>query len=1083
MFTKLRGVLPFAWARVAPAEEAYDFSNSTGWDASSAPAKRRFNWKKFILISAFTALGVALLVAEMRTSWIQAKVITGILHGAGYKVEKGEGGQVFHTANGPYDERLGYTKLNDRISRLKRLGYEVEGQARWSPRLNTIANYGMFPIYREKAQAGLHVLDRNGKPLHATMYPEHTYHEFASIPPVVVRTALYIENREILDGWAQQRNPAIEWDRLAKAVLDYGVKQVNRNHSISGGSTLATQLEKVRHSPGGRTAAALDKARQITSASLRAYMEGPYTLESRRRIVRDYINSIPLAATAASGEVIGLADGLKFWYGSDPDEVSRLLNIDEKVVLSLEDERRRATYYRQVLSLLLALNRPTFFLRNNPKALEERTDAYLRVLAADGFISARLRDGALYAKTQLKPAAEYPERPINIERKNTDAVRYSLLNLLGVSSLYELDRLDLTVETTLHGPASSFAAQTMEHLNDPAYLSAAGLVGERMLSAGQGQPVVYTLTMFERGNGVNRLVLQLDNANQALNLNEGSKLELGSTAKLRTIATYLEIVSSLHEQLVQGKDRDKLPMDDPDKLTKWAAEYLQDGGDQSLAAMLDAAMNRKYSASPGEAFYTGGGLHSFANFDSKDNGSILTVREGFRRSVNLVFIRLMRDIVDYYLRRTPGYSRGLFTDEDHPMRERYLARFADREATQFMRGFYDRYSELTPDEALETLFSQRDLNATRFSVLYRSVRPNATFGEFQLAMLGYVTEAVKEKRVQELYDMYAPGKMDWNDRGYVAGIHPLELWLVHYLSTNPGASWELIRDSSKNVRQEVYRWLFKSRSKIGKDLRIRSVLEADAFVLVHQSWKRQGFPFQRLVPSLATSIGSSGDTPAALADLAGVILNGGTRLPNTRVERLRFAEGTPFETRLVRKADQPVRVFTPEVAARLHQEMLGVVEFGTARRAFRSVVDLKGVQLAVAGKTGTGDNRVKTLFTVGKARNRTATFVFTVGDRYFGTIVAYVPGEEAGSYKFSSALPVQLFKLLVPGVVKVLAGGPAPAPIVVPPPRPPAPKLEEPVEHPTIAGLKPDPRTENPEAPSALPSPTQPTPSPVGKSQ
>jgi cell division protein FtsI/penicillin-binding protein 2 len=427
------------------------------------------------------------------------------------------------------------------------------------------------------------------------------------------------------------------------------------------------------------------------------------------------------------------------------------------------------------------------------------------------------------------------------------------------------------------------------------------------------------------------------------------------------------------------------------------------------------------------------------------------------------------------MRRTPGYSQGLFANDEHPLRERYLARFADRESASFLRVFYDRYSDLTPDEALETLFTQRDLNPTRFSVLYRSVRPNATLGEFHLAMLGHVTEVPSEKRVQDMYEMYAPAKMDWNDRGYVAGIHPLELWLVHYLSTKPEASWEAVRDSSTQVRQEVYRWLFKSRSKIGKDLRIRSVLEADAFVLVHQSWKRQGFPFQRLVPSLATSIGSSGDTPAALADLAGVILNGGVRLPNTRVERLRLAEGTPFETRLVRKGDTPARVFTPEVATRLHQEMLGVVEFGTARRAFKSVVDLKGVQLPVAGKTGTGDNRVKTFFTVGKARNRTATFVFAVGDRYFGTIVAYVPGEEAGSYKFSSALPVQLFKLLVPGVVKVLAGGPAPAPIVIPPPRPPAPvKIEEVVERPAIASLKSDPVAEPSSEPAESPDVSSP---------
>ncbi len=1029
MLGKLRNAIPVVLTRAATVEDPYDFSAEAA--GVTGIAVRRRSWKKIVLLGMLAALGIAVVIAEMRTSWLQSRAITYILRGADYKVLPGDAGQVFHTGNGPYDERLGYLRLNDVVTRLRKNGFRVEAQARWSERLNQIASFGMFPIYHEKTQAGLRVLDRDGKALHESIFPERAFAQFQDIPPLVVRSLLYIENREILDGWAASRNPAVEWDRLAKAVVDFGVKKVYSGHQISGGSTLATQLEKVRHSPGGRTDGAVEKFRQISSASLRAYMEGTQTLEPRRRIVRDYLNSIPLAATASAGEVIGLADGLKRWYDADPDEVSKLLLLVENG-LDPETEMRRAAAYRQVLSLLLAINRPSYFLRNHPEHLQERTDAYLRLLAADGFISTRLRDKALEARVRLKPATELEARPFDLERKNTDAVRYNLLGVLGVGSLYELDRMDLTVETTLHQGAGRVAAQTMARLNDPRFLSAAGLVGHRLLGEGQGEQVVYTLTMFERGDKYNKLVLQMDNAKQALNLNEGSKLELGSTAKLRTLATYLETVAAIREQLVNGKDLKKIPYEDPDRLTRWAAEYLLNGGDQSLPAMLEAAMNRTYSASPAEAFYTGGGLHSFANFDGKDNGAVLTVREAFHRSVNLVFIRIMRDLVEYYVRRTPGYSPGLLADDKHPAREKYLARFADQEGTAFLRTFYDRYAGLTPDEAIDTLFSERALSPHRFAVMYRSVRPGSTIGDFELAMMGRVKDRVSEKRLQALYDMFAPGKMDWNDRGYVAGVHPLELWLVAYLVQNPEASWTLVRDSSRQVRQEVYRWLFKSRSKLGKDLRIRSVLEADAFQLIHESWKRQGFPFQRLVPSLATAIGSSGDTPAALAELAGVILNDGVRLPVHRLERLRFAEGTPFETRVVHGDKEPERVFAPEVARQLHKEMLGVVEFGTARRAFHSVKDASGAFLPVAGKTGTGDNRIKSFYTVGKARNRTATFVFTVGDKYFGTVVAYVPGEEAGTYSFSSALPVSVFKLIVPDVVKVLQGGPVPPPMVVP---------------------------------------------------
>jgi membrane peptidoglycan carboxypeptidase len=507
-----------------------------------------------------------------------------------------------------------------------------------------------------------------------------------------------------------------------------------------------------------------------------------------------------------------------------------------------------------------------------------------------------------------------------------------------------------------------------------------------------------------------------------LNLNEGSKLELGSTAKLRTLTTYLEIITDLHSQLVEGKNRGKLPVDDPDHLTKWAAEYLLQHEDHSLKAMLEAAMNRVYSASPGEAFFTGGGLHTFANFDNRDDGRRMTVREAIQRSVNLVFIRLMRDVVDYYLRRIPSYSREVFENEASPVRARLLARFADREGSIFLRSYYDRYAGLNAAEQLETLFEQRELTPTRFAVMHRSVRPTATLAEFQLAMQAFIPKDVPESRVLELYDRYGPGKFNWQDRGYVAGMHPLELWLVSYLGTNPDAGWEQVKEASAAARQEVYRWLLKSRHKHAQDTRIRTVLETDAFQLIFQSWKKQGFPFRSMVPSLASAIGSSGDTPAALAELAGIILNGGVRLPTMRVERFRFAEGTPFETRIVRKSQDPVQVMTPEVAAQLHKEMLGVVEFGTARRAFRSVTGVHKEILDVAGKTGTGDNRIKTLHEVGKARNRTAAFVFTVGDRYFGSIVAYVPGEQASAYRFSSAVPVQVFKLIVPQIVKELEG-------------------------------------------------------------
>jgi membrane peptidoglycan carboxypeptidase len=110
-----------------------------------------------------------------------------------------------------------------------------------------------------------------------------------------VNTLLFIENRQVLDERHPNYNPAVEWDRFGKALLDLAYSRMAPEHPVSGGSTLATQLEKMRHSPGGRTAGTAEKLRQISSASLRAYLNGERTLEARKRIIRDYINSMPLS--------------------------------------------------------------------------------------------------------------------------------------------------------------------------------------------------------------------------------------------------------------------------------------------------------------------------------------------------------------------------------------------------------------------------------------------------------------------------------------------------------------------------------------------------------------------------------------------------------------------------------------------------------------------------------------------------------------------------------------------------------------------------------------------------------------------
>jgi cell division protein FtsI/penicillin-binding protein 2 len=108
-------------------------------------------------------------------------------------------------------------------------------------------------------------------------------------------------------------------------------------------------------------------------------------------------------------------------------------------------------------------------------------------------------------------------------------------------------------------------------------------------------------------------------------------------------------------------------------------------------------------------------------------------------------------------------------------------------------------------------------------------------------------------------------------------------------------------------------------------------------------------------------------------------------------------------------------VIAPEIAALVRQQLIGVVENGTARRAHGGMAMPDGRIIPVGGKTGTGDNRLESFSANGKVIgdkvvSRTATFVFMIGDRFYGTVVAFVPGSKAASYKFTSALAVQIFK-------------------------------------------------------------------------
>jgi len=1000
---------------------------------SGEPPKRRWGPVKrtlLVLVLVGTAGASAFIVYETRTSTLQAKVFSEMAGKLSFRMEKGPSKAIRFPASSPYDDRLGYSNIPNYLDKLKGRGYVVDAQARMSPKMLELADMGVYAIYHEKNRAGLDILDYKGEPLFSARFPERLYDKFDQAPMLMVQSLLFIENRELLDTTYPHRNPAVEWDRFSKAVFDKVLHSVHLGSGgrVAGGSTLATQIEKYRHSPEGRTASLSEKLRQMASATLRAYQDGPETANMRRHIVLEYLNTVPLSAKPGYGEVNGIGDGMWVWYGRDFASVNRIL-AGKTVTPEF------ALVYKEALSLMIAQRRPAYYLGAGEKDLETLTNSHLRVLAQAGVISPQLRDAAL--NTPLHPAlgsgVAPPPASTFVTRKAANAVRNHLANLLGDSRMYNLDRLDLSVVTTLNAEAEKAVTAVLRKLTNNDAAAAAGLTGKGLLGNGDPSKVVYSFTLMERGDKVNYLRVQTDNYDQPLDINEGAKLDLGSTAKLRTLVTYLDIVDQLHQRYepMSKADLAKQPVDPKDRLSSWGVEYFQtlpDGADRSLKAMLAAAMDRKYSGNPGEAFFTGGGLQTYGNFSKLDNDRILTVQQALQNSTNLVFVRLMRDVVRYYMFQLPGSSAKLLEDADDPRRAEYLARFADREGRDFLARFWNKYRGKAQDEIEPVLMQGVRPLASKIAAVHRTIHPEATLAQFSQFVKANLPAAVgvDDERIAKMYDQYAPANMSLADRGYVASVHPLELWLVGYLRTHPKATWDDATKASVKERQEVYSWLFKTHHKHAQDKRIAGLIEVEAFLKIHAQWKKMGYPFDSLVPSYGTTLGASADRPIALAELMGILVNGGVKKTTQRVDSLHFAKNTPFETLVKQGADvKSEQVLNPDVARATVDAIRGVVQEGTAKRAKTSFVKDDGSVIALGGKTGTGDQRFDVYGAGGRLIesryvNRSATFVFNIGERFFGTMTAYVRGPDSAHYDFTSALPVQLVMNLAPALMPMV---------------------------------------------------------------
>jgi membrane peptidoglycan carboxypeptidase len=750
----------------------------------------------------------------------------------------------------------------------------------------------------------------------------------------------------------------------------------------------------------------------MASGSVRAYQNGEDTSLYRQKLVLDYVNSVPLSAAPGFGEVSGIGDGLFVWFGTEFDEVSRLLNLKNP---SWDDLEKQARVMKQIISLMIAHRRPSFYLVQGRSELAVLCNSYLRLLAQNGIISELLSEAA---QAQPLPFRDFGKNPATRQIANDKGVNVvrNRLGPLFETSLYALDRMDIAVTTSLNNRLQDQINLYLKNLEDPDTANNYGVLGRYLLASDQTDDVSYSFTLFERTPMGNMVRVQTDTTQLAFDINEGSKLELGSTAKLRTLATYLEIIAELHAELSRQSrsELQKMAQQRTDPLRHWVCSRLLENPSIEIRPLLEAAMLRQYSANPSERYFTGGGLHTFGNFRREDDHKIATVTEALQFSLNLPFVRIMRDIVHYTQATQWENNRQIVLDDNDPRRQAMLDKFIDRESRVFLSRFWVKYRNKSASERLETLLTSFSPKALRYTIAHRLLFQNADLATYIGFMRYHLPESkLTDKQLAAMYEKYRPGAYNFQDMGYLASVHPLEFWLLDYLQQPGEKSLQDAIVKSQDVRKEVYSWLMRTKAKNARDSRVRTVLEIDAFSDIHRRWKNMGYPFDHLVPSLATALGSSGDRPAALAELVGIIVNDGRRLPTQRFTKVEFARDTPYETILERPVPASSYVMHPDVAQVLKETLGKVVNEGTAKRLSGSFKQGDGNLLPVGGKTGTGDNRIVSS-TSSRALNRTATFVFYLGDHHFGTLTAFVSGRSANNFSFTSALPLQVLKGMVP---------------------------------------------------------------------
>ena len=224
-----------------------------------------------------------------------------------------------------------------------------------------------------------------------------------------------------------------------------------------------------------------------------------------------------------------------------------------------------------------------------------------------------------------------------------------------------------------------------------------------------------------------------------------------------------------------------------------------------------------------------------------DDGRQPTVREAHTGSINLPFVRIMRDVVRHTIYQGPTTSPGS-RGRDDPRRQEYLARFADREGPGFLRRFWE---QVPRQEARRDPRGPARRPAPRRrppvrGVPYLSPEGHAP-GAGRVPQRAPRRQGVLRAEHRQALRPQRPRGLRPGRPGLRGAIHPLQLWLAAYLQNKPDATWaDAVRDSAEAPGGLPL--AVPHPPKGAKDSRIYTMLELEA-LWTSTGAGRGGLPF------------------------------------------------------------------------------------------------------------------------------------------------------------------------------------------------------------------------------------------------